>query len=139
MGLDDVVLVEYLGAWLDAEVLWRHLEGRRPRVLGGSRTRRASSSDRCVGPTSFVPVDGRWFCPCESITVAIRHGTGEYGAVAVVSGRLVGRTQTVTLLVQERYLNFDQETAYACALLLVVIAVLALGVSRLLTPKEITR
>ena len=51
----------------------------------------------------------------------------------------MGRTQTVTLLVQERYLNFDQETAYACALLLVVTAVLALGVSRLLAPKEITR
>ena len=42
----------------------------------------------------------------------------------------------MTLLVQERYLNFDQETAYACALLLVVTAVLALIVSRFLAPKE---
>ena len=30
----------------------------------------------------------------------------------------------MTLLVQERYLNFDQETAYACALMLVVTAVM---------------
>jgi sulfate transport system permease protein len=73
------------------------------------------------------------------VVLAAARSLGEYGAVAVVSGRLVGRTQTVTLLVQERYLNFDQETAYACALLLVVTAVLALGVSRLLAPKEITR
>ena len=47
------------------------------------------------------------------VVLALARSLGEYGAVAVVSGRLVGRTQTVTLLVQERYLNFDQETATA--------------------------
>lgn len=73
------------------------------------------------------------------VVLALARSLGEYGAVAVVSGRLVGRTQTVTLLVQERYLNFDQETAYACALTLVVTAVVALVVSRALAPKEITR
>jgi sulfate transport system permease protein len=73
------------------------------------------------------------------VVLALARSLGEYGAVAVVSGRLVGRTQTVTLLVQERYLNFDQETAYACALLLVVTAVVALIISRFLAPKEITR
>lgn len=73
------------------------------------------------------------------VVLALARSLGEYGAVAIVSGRLVGRTQTVTLLVQERYLNFDQNTAYACALLLVVTAVLALVVSRLLAPKEIVR
>ncbi len=73
------------------------------------------------------------------MVLALARSLGEYGAVAVVSGRLVGRTQTVTLLVQERYLNFDQETAYACALMLVLIAVVALVISRALAPKEITR
>jgi len=73
------------------------------------------------------------------VVLALARSLGEYGAVAVVSGRLVGRTQTVTLLVQERYLNFDQETAYACALLLVVTAVVALIISRALAPKEIVR
>nr|MBA2769152.1 ABC transporter permease subunit [Sporichthyaceae bacterium] len=73
------------------------------------------------------------------VVLALARSLGEYGAVAVVSGRLVGRTQTVTLLVQERYLNFDQETAYACALLLVVTAVVALIISRALAPKEITK
>jgi len=72
------------------------------------------------------------------VVLALARSLGEYGAVAVVSGRLVGRTQTVTLLVQERYLNFDQETAYACALLLVVTAVVALVISRALAPKEYT-
>jgi sulfate transport system permease protein len=72
------------------------------------------------------------------VVLALARSLGEYGAVAVVSGRLVGRTQTVTLLVQERYQNFDQQTAYACAVLLVVVAVLALLISRLLRPKELT-
>jgi sulfate transport system permease protein len=72
------------------------------------------------------------------VVLALARSLGEYGAVAVVSGRLVGRTQTVTLLVQERYQNFDQQTAYACAVLLVVVAVLALLISRALRPKELT-
>jgi len=71
------------------------------------------------------------------VVLALARSLGEYGAVAVVSGRLVGRTQTVTLLVQERYQNFDQQTAYACAVLLVLVAVLALLISRLLRPKEL--
>ena len=72
------------------------------------------------------------------VVLALARSLGEYGAVAVVSGRLVGRTQTVTLLVQERYQNFDQTTAYTCAVLLVLMAVVALLVSRLLRPKELS-
>jgi sulfate/thiosulfate transport system permease protein len=72
------------------------------------------------------------------VVLALARSLGEYGAVAVVSGRLVGRTQTLTLLVQERYQNFDQQTAYASAMLLVLTAVIALLVSRLLRPKELT-
>ena len=72
------------------------------------------------------------------VVLALARSLGEYGAVAVVSGRLVGRTQTVTLLVQERYQNFDQQTAYACAVLLVLVAVVALLLSRGLRPKELT-
>lgn len=72
------------------------------------------------------------------VVLALARSLGEYGAVAVVSGRLVGRTQTVTLLVQERYQNFDQQTAYACAVLLVLVAVVALLLSRALRPKELT-
>ena len=71
------------------------------------------------------------------VVLALARSLGEYGAVAVVSGRLVGRTQTVTLLVQERYQNFDQQTAYACAVLLVATAVLALLISRAVRPKEL--
>jgi sulfate transport system permease protein len=73
------------------------------------------------------------------VVLALARSLGEYGAIAVVSGRLVGRTQTVTLFVQERYQNFDQQAAYASALVLVAAAVIALGISRVLRPKELVR
>jgi sulfate transport system permease protein len=73
------------------------------------------------------------------VVLALARSLGEYGAIAVVSGRLVGRTQTVTLFVQERYQNFDQQAAYAAALVLVATAVVALLLSRALRPKELVR
>jgi sulfate/thiosulfate transport system permease protein len=73
------------------------------------------------------------------VVLALARSLGEYGAIAVVSGRLVGRTQTVTLFVQERYQNFDQQAAYASALVLVAAAVIALLLSRALRPKELVR
>jgi sulfate transport system permease protein len=73
------------------------------------------------------------------VVLALARSLGEYGAIAVVSGRLVGRTQTVTLFVQERYQNFDQQAAYAAAFVLVLAAVIALLLSRALRPKELVR
>ena len=70
------------------------------------------------------------------VVLALARSLGEYGAIAVVSGRLVGRTQTVTLFVQERYQNFDQQAAYASAFVLVAAAVIALLLSRALRPIE---
>ena len=57
---------------------------------------------------------------------------GEYGAVAVVSGRLVGQTQTLPLYVEERFENFDQPAAFAVATLLAAIAAVTLVSTRLL-------
>ncbi|HZQ28848.1 MAG TPA: hypothetical protein VFA94_14220, partial [Acidimicrobiales bacterium] len=61
---------------------------------------------------------------------------GEFGAVAVVSGRLVGRTQTATLFVQERFENFDQRTAYAVSFALAAVAVVILVGVTLLRKRE---
>src|SRR3954465_2893357 len=40
---------------------------------------------------------------------------GEFGAVAIVSGGIAGRTQTLTQYVQASYENFDQTGAYAAS------------------------
>jgi len=51
---------------------------------------------------------------------------GEYGAEAVVSGRVQGQTETATLRVEERYDSFDLQGAYAISLVLALLAVLVL-------------
>ena len=61
---------------------------------------------------------------------------GEYGAVAIVSGRIVGKTETATLRVEASYQNFDATGAYAVALVLAAIAVAVLVAMTLSKPKE---
>ncbi|MGH9222825.1 MAG: sulfate ABC transporter permease [Acidimicrobiales bacterium] len=70
------------------------------------------------------------------VVLALARSLGEFGAVAVVSGRLVGKTQTVTLVVEERFQNFDQLTAYSASVALAVVAIVTLIVINLLRPKE---
>lgn len=69
------------------------------------------------------------------MVLALARSLGEYGAVAVVSGRLVDQTQTLTLFVEERYQNFDQTAAYAASFSLAFVAVVILLFIKLLRPK----
>jgi sulfate transport system permease protein len=61
---------------------------------------------------------------------------GEYGAVAVVSGRIQGQTETATLRVEERYESFDLAGAYAISIVLALIAISVLLAMTLVKPKE---
>lgn len=61
---------------------------------------------------------------------------GEYGAMAVVSGRIQEETETATLRVEERYDSFDLAGAYAVSLVLAVLAVLVLVAMTLIKPRE---
>jgi sulfate transport system permease protein len=72
------------------------------------------------------------------VVLCLARALGEYGAVAVVSGRLVGQTQTATLFVEERYQNFDTTGAFAIATVLALIAIVILLVTKLFQPKEPT-
>jgi sulfate/thiosulfate transport system permease protein len=63
---------------------------------------------------------------------------GEYGAVAVVSGRLQGETETATLRVQERYESFDLAGAYAVSIVLALIAIVVLVAMTVIRPREET-
>ncbi|MFI5916291.1 sulfate ABC transporter permease [Dactylosporangium sp. NPDC051541] len=70
------------------------------------------------------------------VVLCLARALGEYGAVAVVSGRLVGQTQTATLFVEERYQNYDQTAAFTTASALALIAIVILLITKLLRPKE---
>jgi sulfate transport system permease protein len=61
---------------------------------------------------------------------------GEYGAVAVVSGSISGKTETATLRVQGYYENLNTAGTYGISLALAGIAVLVLILMTLIKPKE---
>jgi sulfate/thiosulfate transport system permease protein len=61
---------------------------------------------------------------------------GEYGAVAVVSGRIQGQTETATLRVEEQYEQFDLSGAYAISIVLALTAVLVLVGMTAIRPGE---
>jgi sulfate transport system permease protein len=46
--------------------------------------------------------------------------------VSVVSGKIAGETETMTLLVEKRFTNFDLSGAYAASTLLALIALATL-------------
>jgi sulfate transport system permease protein len=85
-----------------------------------------------------------WRITLPSIRWAIIYGVvlttarclGEYGAVAVVSGSIQGKTETATLRVQEEYDNLHYGGAYGISLVLAAIAVLVLVAMLRLKPKE---
>lgn len=70
------------------------------------------------------------------VVLTLARALGEYGAVAVVSGRLVDKTQTVTLLVEQHFQNFDETGAYAASFALALAAVGTLLLIGVLRPKE---
>lgn len=70
------------------------------------------------------------------VVLALARALGEYGAVKVVSGGIVGSSQTATQLVDERYQNFDQPAAYAVAFLLAFASVVCIGIVAILRPKQ---
>jgi len=61
---------------------------------------------------------------------------GEFGAISVVSGKLVGQTETLTLHVEQRFQAFDLTGAYAASVLLALMALLVIGTMTLLDRKK---
>ena len=66
------------------------------------------------------------------IILATARALGEFGAVAIVSGKISGRTETLTLFVEDRFQSLDLAGAYAAALVLALIAVAVLTLMTLL-------
>ncbi len=70
------------------------------------------------------------------VVLSLARSLGEFGAVKVVSGNVLGQTRTATLVVEEKYLNFDQGGAYATAFLLASISVACIVVVSIIRPRE---
>ena len=70
------------------------------------------------------------------VVLSTARAIGEFGAVSVVSGRVAGETVTLTLLVENRFQNFDLAGAYAASALLALIALATLLAMTLIKPRR---
>jgi sulfate transport system permease protein len=70
------------------------------------------------------------------VVLTTARSLGEFGAVAIVSGGIAGRTQTLTQYVQASYDNYSPTGAYAAAVLLAGLAILTLLLMTKLRPRE---
>jgi sulfate transport system permease protein len=68
------------------------------------------------------------------VVLTTARSLGEFGAVAIVSGGIAGRTQTMTQYVQASYENGGN--AYAGAVLLAALAILTLVAMTLIRPRQ---
>jgi sulfate transport system permease protein len=73
------------------------------------------------------------------VVLTTARALGEFGAISVVSGRLIGKTESLTLHVEERYQSFDYVGAYAASVLLAMLAIATLVAMTVFRPKEETR
>ncbi|MGZ8694560.1 MAG: sulfate ABC transporter permease subunit CysW [Gaiellaceae bacterium] len=70
------------------------------------------------------------------VVLTMARALGEFGAVSVISGRLEGKTETMTLHVESAYESFDYTAAYASSVVLALVAILTLVVLTIVRPKE---
>ena len=70
------------------------------------------------------------------VVLSLARSLGEFGAVKVVSGNVERQTQTATLVVEQKYQNFEQATAYSTAFLLAAAAVICLVVVTIIRPSQ---
>jgi sulfate/thiosulfate transport system permease protein len=70
------------------------------------------------------------------VVLTTARALGEFGAVSVVSGKIEGRTETLTLHVQNSLENFDRVGAYTASVVLAFLAVLTLLAMNLFRRKE---
>lgn len=52
----------------------------------------------------------------------MQRAMGEFGAVSVISGNIIGRTQTLTLYTESQYKEYNTEGAFSAALVLSLMA-----------------
>jgi sulfate transport system permease protein len=70
------------------------------------------------------------------VVLSLARSLGEFGAVKIISGNIVMSTQTATLVVEQKYQNFEQATAYSVAFMLAFASVVCIIIVSLLRPKE---
>lgn len=66
------------------------------------------------------------------ITLTTARALGEFGAVLVVSGSIIGRTQTATLFIHQEFTDFHYQGAFSASVVLALISFIMLVIMELL-------
>ncbi len=90
------------------------------------------------------PWETFWYVTLPNIRWALLYGVilctaralGEFGAVSVVSGKLINQTETLTLHIEQVYSEYQTVAAFACASLLTLLAVVTLVIQEFIKSKE---
>lgn len=83
-----------------------------------------------------ITLPGMKWALAYGVVLSLARALGEYGAVRVVAGNILGQTQTMPLLAAQRYTDFDESGAYAISFVMVAIAVACIITVAMLRPKE---
>ena len=104
----------------------------------GDEQEQAANSLGANGWQTFrrVTLPGIKWAVLYGVVLTFARSLGEFGAVKVVAGNVSGETTTAPVLVQQKYQNFEQQTAYAVAFILVAFAVVSLIFVALLRPRD---
>lgn len=70
------------------------------------------------------------------IVLTTARAIGEFGAVSIISGKLAGRTETLTIYVEDRFQSFDLVGCYSASVVLALIAIATLLLTNLSKPRE---
>lgn len=70
------------------------------------------------------------------VVLSSARALGEYGAVSIVSGNVVGQTQTLPLYVEEHFRNFDATGAYSAGFLLAAVSLAILAAMSVLNRRR---
>ena len=71
------------------------------------------------------------------ITLTMARSIGEFGAVLVVSGAIINRTQSATLYVHQKFTDFDYGGAFTASVVLALVSFITLIVMQYIQKKKI--
>jgi sulfate transport system permease protein len=107
------------------------------REIGTEQEQAAST----LGASAFQTF---WLVTLPAIQAGIAYGIvlttaraiGEFGAVSIISGKLAGRTETLTIYVEDRFQSFDLVGCYTASVILALIAITTLLLTNLTKHRE---